>query len=143
MLGDSGEVQPDQHLRISEAFGGRSRIEGRFLVGPPELIVEVGYSSRSYDLGPKMADYERAGVAEYLFVGVDPEEVRWFVLRDERYTSSPPGDDGLFRSEVFPGLWLDPDALFADDYHALIAGLNRGLATPERAAFVSRLAGPR
>jgi hypothetical protein len=42
---------------------------------------------------------------------------------------------------VFPGLWLDPAALLADDGPALVAALERGLATAEHAAFIARLAG--
>lgn len=52
----------------------------------------------------------------------------------------PPGPDGIFRSEVFPGLWLDPKALFDDDLDRLIAVVDQGIATPEHAAFVARLA---
>ena len=50
-----------------------------------------------------------------------------------------PEPDGVYRSEVFPGLWFDPVAFFAEDMDALIATLERGLATPEHAAFVARL----
>lgn len=139
-LGASGEVQPDSQLRIPQDQGGRSRIEGGYIVGAPELVVEVGKSSRLYDLGAKKAEYERAGVLEYLFVGIDPDEVRWFVRRDGQFAEVPPGADGILRSEVFPGLWLDPRALFAGDLDALIAALERGLATPEHAAFVAELA---
>ena len=136
---DYGEHQPDQSLWIVEACGGQARLVDGFIEGPPELIVEVGHSSRDHDLGPKRADYQRAGVAEYLFVGVDPEEIRWFALRDGRYAELGPGADGLIRSGVFPGLWLDPRALFARDRRALLSALDRGLATPEHAAFVARL----
>jgi len=137
---DYGEHQPDQSLWITEDRGGRSRLVEGFIEGPPELVVEVGYSSRNFDLGPKKADYQRAGVAEYLFIGVDPEVIRWFGLRDGRYVDLAAGGDGLYRSEVFPGLWLDSRALFAKDRRTLIAALDRGLATPEHAAFVARLA---
>jgi Uma2 family endonuclease len=138
---DFGEHQPDQSLWISEERGGRARIVDGFIEGPPELIVEIGVSSRAFDLGPKKADYERAGVLEYLFIGVDPEEVRWFTLRDGPYQELPLDADGLIRSDVFPGLWLDPAALFARDRRALLAALDRGLATPEHAAFVANLSG--
>jgi hypothetical protein len=47
---------------------------------------------------------------------------------------------GQTRDEVFPGLWLDPVALLAGDLDGLIATLERGLASPEHAAFVARLA---
>jgi len=51
----------------------------------------------------------------------------------------PPGPDGVYRSEVFPGLWLDPEALFAKDRVRLIGVLHQGLATPGHAAFLARL----
>ena len=140
ILGDDCDVQPDQQLRISERLGGRARVEGGYVVGPPELAVEVGDSSRLKDLGPKKAAYEKAGVPEYLFVGVDPKAIRWFALQDGAYREIAPGADGIYRSEIFPGLWLDPRALFEEDLNALIAALERGLATDEHAAFVVDLA---
>ena len=143
ILGDYGEHQPDSQLRIPEELGGQTRIVDDFIVGAPELVVDVGRSSRKLDLGPKKADYERAGVREYLFVGLDPDEVLWFALRDGRFEPLAPGLDGLLRSGVFPGLWLDPAALLAGDLPRLLAALDLGLATPEHAAFAARLAGGR
>ena len=136
-----GEPQPDLQLRIPEELGGQSRIVGGYVVGPPELIVEVSKTSRKYDLVAKKADYERAGVREYLFVGLDPQEIRWFKREKDRFVDLVPGPDGVFRSEVFPGLWFDHRAFFAEDVEAMIAILELGLATPEHAAFVQRLAG--
>ena len=81
----------------------------------------------------------RGGSPEYVVVDIGAERVYWFVLRDGVYQNLPAGPDGLFRSEVFPGLWLDPGALMAEDLVALKA-LARGLATPEHAAFVAGLA---
>lgn len=140
ILGDDAEVQPDQQLRIAEHLGGRARVEGGYVVGPPELVVEISDSSRSKDLGPKKAAYEKAGVPEYLVVGVGPKEVRWFVLRDGAYQELAPAEDGTLRSEAFPGLWLDPKALFEEDLDGLIAALERGLASPEHTRFVAELA---
>jgi Uma2 family endonuclease len=137
--GEGSEVQPDQQLRISERLGGRAHIEGGYVVGPPELVVEVGDSSRSKDLGPKKAVYEAAGVTEYLFIGIDPREIRWFVLRDGTYQEMAAGEDGFYKSEVFPGLWLDPKALFEGDLDGLAAGLEQGLASDDHARFVAEL----
>ncbi len=142
ILGEDSEVQPDLQLRILEGRGGLARVVSGYVVGPPELVIEVGRSSRSYDLGAKKADYEKAGVLEYLFVGIDPDEVRWFALRDGRFEALVAGEGGVYCSGVFPGLWLDPAALFAGDLDGLIAALERGLATPEHAGFVARLAAP-
>jgi Uma2 family endonuclease len=105
--------------------------------------VEVARATRYVDLGPKLADYERAGVREYVVRALDPDEVLWHVLREGKLVPLPPGPDGLYRSEVFPGLWLDPQALLAGDRRRVRAALEQGLATPEHAAFVARLAAAR
>jgi Uma2 family endonuclease len=142
ILGDFGEPQPDCTLRIPEALGGLTRInEDGYLTGPPELVVEVARSSRKIDLGKKKTDYRRAGVPDYIVIELDPDRVHWFLLRQGRYVGNPPGRDGIFRSQNFPGLWLDAAAFFADDFDTLCAVLDRGLATPEHAAFAARLAG--
>ena len=141
-FGDYGEPQPDLQLRISEECGGRSRIVGGYVVGAPELIVEIGKSSRSHDLGPKKADYQKAGVQEYLFMGIDPPELRWFALRRGRFVRLEPGSDGVYRSAAFPGLRLEPPALVSHDMDALTETLERGLATAEHATFVEHLTGP-
>lgn len=139
-LGRSGEVQPDRQMRIPEALGGQSRVVDGKVVGAAELIVEVSKSSLAYDLGPKKLDFERAGVLEYVVIAIDPDHVYWFVKRAGRFVDLPPGPDGIFRSDVFPGLWLNPSALFADDLPGLVETLDHGLATPEHQAFAARLA---
>jgi Uma2 family endonuclease len=138
-----GEPQPDALLRILPEFGGRTQTERRFVRGVPELIVEVSHASRFTDLGPKFDDYERVGVLEYIVCALEPDEVFWFALRQGRLVQLSPESDGLFRSAVFPGLWLDPAALLAGDTRRLREVLNLGLATPEHAAFVVKLANAR
>ena len=138
------EPQPDHHLRIPAALGGRTRVDaGGYLLGPPELIVEIARSSRVFDLKQKKADYERAGVFEYVVVEIDPNRIHWFLRRGARFKKHAPGADGIYRSKVFPGLWLDLQALYAEDLDRLIEVLEQGLATPEHAAFVAKFAEPR
>ena len=55
------EPQPDMTLRILPECGGRTRNEEGYVVGVPEMVAEVSRSSRFIDLGPKLAEYERAG----------------------------------------------------------------------------------
>ena len=51
-----------------------------------------------------------------------------------------PPADGILRSKVFPGLWLDPAALVRGDLNAVLkAILQQGLNSPEHADFVARL----
>jgi Uma2 family endonuclease len=114
-----------------------------YLVGPPELVAEVASSTESIDLHAKRKDYEKSGVQEYLVVALRQKRVFWFVLRQGQYQELPPGPDGLLRSEVFPGLWLDPAALLRQDGQALTEVLRQGLASAEHSAFVARLAAAR
>jgi hypothetical protein len=107
------------------------------------LLVEISHTSRFTDLGPKYEDYERAGVLEYVVHALEPDEVVWFVLRDGRFAELSPGVDGIFRSIVFPGLWLDPQALLRGDTRRQRDINDLGCATPEHAAFVDRLAAAR
>jgi Uma2 family endonuclease len=143
ILDHSGETQPDGHLRIPEEFGGQTHIERGFIVGAPELIIEIARSSRSYDLNQKKSDYDRAGVKEYIVVELDPDRVHWFIRRGDHFEDLSPGADGIYRSEAFPGLWLDPGALLNEDLDRLSEVLEQGLATPEHADFVAKLAAAR
>jgi Uma2 family endonuclease len=140
ILGPRGEPQPDVSLRILQSHGGQTGEAGGFLAGAPELIVEVAISTRKYDLGPKLRDYQAAGVREYIVTTAKPDDVIWHVLRDGRLVRKPVDPDGVYRSEVFPGLWLDPAALLSRNLRGLTATLMQGLATPEHSAFVARLA---
>jgi Uma2 family endonuclease len=139
-MDELGVPQPDAQLRILPECGGQTRDEGQFVAGAPELVVEVARSSRPFDLGDKRADYERAGVREYLVVTLEPDEVYWYFRRAKKLARVRPGRDGLYRSKAFPGLWLDPAALLQRDLAGVLATLDRGLATPEHAAFVAHLA---
>jgi hypothetical protein len=137
---DYGEHQPDVALRILPENGGRTHDEGHYYAGGPELVVEVSDSSLKKDIGPKLSDYERAGVPEYVVVGVEPPRVRWHQRLDGRLVEVGPDADGLYRSKVFPGLWLDPAALLAGDNRGLREVVDQGVATEAHAEFVRELA---
>jgi Uma2 family endonuclease len=139
-LDDSSEVQPDTFLRIKPEHGGRTRKLGNIIGGCPELVIEVANASRVTDLGLKLRDYERAGALEYVVFAIQPDEVYWFVREGETLVRIEPDPDGIYRSRSFPGLWIDPASIFADDGPAILATLERGLATDEHADFVARLA---
>ena len=144
ILGDDSEPQPDACLLILPEHGGQTKEDADgWLTGTPELIVEVASSSESYDLHEKRDDYERYGVREYVVYAVRQRRVFWWAFRNGRYEEVPAGADGIFRSAVFPGLWLDPDALARTDAPRLLAVLRQGLASPEHAAFVTALAARR
>jgi Uma2 family endonuclease len=139
ILGWKSEAQPDGLLRVLSEYGGRSWDEGGYVHGAPELVVEIAKATRYVDLGPKLGDYERAGVLEYIVHAMDPDEILWFGQEQGVLVRRQVDADGLFRSTVFPGLWLDPRALLNGDRPRLRAVLDAGCATPEYAAFASGL----
>jgi Uma2 family endonuclease len=141
ILGPDSEPQPDGCLLILPEKGGQTREnEDGYLEGAAELMAEIAASTESYDLHSKKTDYEKAGVKEYVVVALRQARVFWFVSRNGRFEELPPGPDGVLRSEVFPGLWLDPNALLRRDRKHLLEVLRQGLATREHTDFVKILA---
>jgi Uma2 family endonuclease len=138
-MGPKDVPQPDLFLRILPDYGGSSRIEGAYATGAPELIVEVSGSSLSRDLGIKLELYRSIGVREYVTVILDTEQVVWRQLVRGRYREIKPEADGLLRSRVFPGLWLDAAALW-NPKRSVRTAVEKGVRSPDHAAFVRRLA---
>ena len=132
------EPQPDVALLIDPARGGQARISADdYLEHAPELVAEVSASSVSIDTNAKAEVYRRTGVREYIIWRVLDEEIDWFVLRDEQFVPLVPDAEGIFRSEIFPGLWLDPAALIRGDRQRLREVAHRGTSMAEHAAFVA------
>jgi Uma2 family endonuclease len=134
------EPQPDCVLFIKPEHGGTVLIdEEGYINDAPDLVAEVAASSASYDVHDKLTVYQNHGVREYIVWRVFDREVDWYVLRGSEYEKLGAGEDGVLRSTIFPGLWLDPGALLREDYDTLLAVLQRGLETPEHAAFKADL----
>src|SRR5215470_16138415 len=137
------EPQPDALLFIDPACGGQARIDADgYIEDAPELVAEVAASSASYDLHAKLRVYRRNGVREYIVWRVLEQEIDWFVLRAGQYERLSLDADGLWRSTVFAGLWLDPAALVHGDIATVLAVVQRGVASPEHAAFVTHVHPP-
>ncbi|QNH60284.1 hypothetical protein, partial [Limnospira indica] len=52
--------------------------------------------------------------------------IDWFRWEDGQYVPLNVDGDGIVRSLVFPGLWLDKDALLAGDLAQVLAILQQG-----------------
>jgi Uma2 family endonuclease len=132
------EPQPDLVLLKSPAKGGQARISADdYIEGAPELVVEIVASSRAYDLHQKKGAYRRNGVREYLAWITGEQRLAWWELREGDYQALAATADGLLKSGVFPGLWLDGAALLRGDMKAVLAALQRGLHSPEHGVFLS------
>lgn len=138
ILGKNSEPQPDLSLRLLSECGGQSHVnEKGYLVGAPELIIEVAHSTEAIDLYDKKDDYRKAGVLEYLVFCVEQRELRAFDLQVNR--PWPALDDGIFRSVVFPGLWIDFSAVLAAERSKAHRTAHKGLRSPEHAVFVRKM----
>lgn len=137
-LDADNEPQPDALLRIEN--GGQSRIsEDDYVEGAPELIVEIAASSAAIDAHDKLKVYRRNQVQEYLIWRVYDGEFDWFILKDGEYRQLEANADGVFCSQVFPGLWLDKSALLAGNLAKVLEILQQGLASAEHQIFVEHL----
>jgi Uma2 family endonuclease len=138
ILGEDSEPRPDLTFRILPECGGQSWLDDEgYVQGTPELLAEIALSSRSLDMNRKREDYEAAGVGEYLVLCVEEGELHWFDFRSGRPLRA--NREGVLRSRVFPGLWVDGPALLARDSARLRDVIEQGLASRDHAAFVQRL----
>ena len=131
--------QPDVVLRVLPEFGGLTRLSGKLGAGTPELIVEVCGSSRSFDLGPKLALYQTAGVQEYVTLLLEEQRVEWRQLLEGSYRLKSAEPEGVYKSDAFPGLWLDEPALWEANGRRLADRLREGLQSVECKSFLERL----
>ncbi|GBF79064.1 hypothetical protein AsFPU1_0456 [Aphanothece sacrum FPU1] len=128
----------DALLRIEK--GGQSIIsEDDYVEGAPELIVEIAASKVSIDLNDKMKAYRRNQVQEYLVWRVYDNEFDWFRLREGKYIKLEPDENGVIKSEIYSGLWLDINALLIGNLARVLEVLQQGLATKEHQEFVNLL----
>ena len=91
-----------------------------------------------------MRDFASAGVWEairhHLVVMLREPRVVWFVRENDRFVEMPPDKDGILRSKLFGGLWLDPAALLQRSSDRVREVLDAGLKSAEHKAFAARLA---
>ena len=94
------------------------RVTDALLNGPADLVVEVvSEENVSRDRDDKFFEYEEAGVREYWIIDPRPNRKRaYFYVLDEdgRYQPMPVGRDGVYRSQVVPGFWLNVNWLWED-----------------------------
>lgn len=135
-LDNENEVQPDVCLWLRN---GQAQIgEDRVLVGAPDLVIEVAASNASYDLYQKRRVYQRSGVREYLVLIAYEEEARWFSLQESVFQPIA-AEEGVLRSRIFPGLWLNPAHIWAGDFAAMQALIQQGCQSAEHAEFIKTL----
>ncbi|MFN7919924.1 MAG: Uma2 family endonuclease [Bryobacteraceae bacterium] len=142
VMGETEVPQPDIALRILPEHGGQSGVRGNYATGAPELIVEIVMSSHDRDLRTKLQTYEQAGVREYITALLPENKIVWRALSAGKFRTLPVSA-GQIRSRIFPGLWLDVEAIWRCDTKTLLAVVERGTATPAHAEFAAAAKRPR
>ena len=137
-LDQYNEPQPDALLRIQT--GGQSTVNNDgYVEGAPELIVEIAASTVSLDLHQKLEIYQLHQVQEYLVWRVEDEQLDWFQLQQGKYLKLQTDIEGILYSQMFPGLWLDQNALLTGNLAKVLRVLQKGLASGEHQSFVEKL----
>jgi hypothetical protein len=138
--GPDDDAQADAYLLILPECGGQCRFtEDDYIEGGPEFVGELSSSSIPRDLKQKLPLYRDNGVQEYVVWKTEAKEIVWFRLQGREFVEVSPDDDGVYRSAVFPGLWLDPTAMIGGDLKRVLRVLRKGLRSPEHARFLRRL----
>ncbi len=119
------EPQPDAVLFMP----GRGAIitEDDYIAGAPELVVEISASTVSIDLHDKKEAYRRNGVQEYLVWRTLQRELDWFSLQNGEYIRLASDQNGVIKSQVFPGLWLAVEAMLSGEMAKVLSVLQTGL----------------
>jgi Uma2 family endonuclease len=97
---------PDVMFIARERLGDLKNV---YLDGPADLVIEViSPGSRTTDRRHKYNEYEQAGVREYWLLDSTRKQADFYRLNDQgNYTTVFLSEDGVFRSEVLNGLWLN------------------------------------
>jgi Uma2 family endonuclease len=109
-LSHTNVLEPDVLFVRPEHAG---RVEGPFVRGAPDLVVEVSSpSTRRRDLGRKRELYEEFGVPEYWFVDLEAERVEVHRLEGGRYAAPVAlGPGETLESPLLPGFAVAVDDL--------------------------------
>jgi Uma2 family endonuclease len=84
------------------------QVKTNYLQGPADLAVEIiSPDSRARDRGEKFYEYEQGGVREYWLIDPVRKQAEFYELgKNGIYRLMNVGEDGILRSQVLMGLWL-------------------------------------
>ena len=94
------EVQPDASFYLgtnAETIPWEATIIDLDIYPPPDMVIEVAYSSLSDDKGEKRLLYEDLGVREYWIIDVPNAQIIAFAIQDR-------GSHRIYHSQLLAGL---------------------------------------
>jgi Uma2 family endonuclease len=105
--------EPDIMFIASE---NQNRITRNYLDGPADIAIEViSPESRTRDRREKLFEYAQGGIREYWLIDYERRRAEFNRLNDDgTYDLVFIGADGVFRSEVLAGFWLEVSWLWQE-----------------------------
>jgi Uma2 family endonuclease len=79
-------VQPDLIFIKSEH---QQLIQGKGIVGSPDMVIEILSTNKSYDTAKKFELYQRNQISEYVIIDPDTKEVLHYLLNNGQYRQLP------------------------------------------------------
>ncbi len=140
-MNEDNAPQPDVLMFIEPAAGGQSASgEKDYLYGAPEFAAEISHTTVHFDKEEKREVFERAGVLSYLIWDTENSRIDWLERQSakDKFTALTT-EDNIYQSAVFPGLWLNAQAMLEGRYQEVVATLQKGLDSAGHADFVARL----
>ena len=71
----------------------------------------------------------------YTAMPTNDQQIDWFCLQNGRYIDLLADADGITRSRIFPGLWLDRTSLLNGDMQKVLSVLQLGISSKEHNKF--------
>ena len=140
LLGETPLLGSIPWLRETErGLPARPHCTHRATCGRKGTRTKRAASSVSIDVHDKLNVYRRNQVQEYLVWRVEDEEIDWFRWKEGNYIQLQSNSEGIICSEVFPGLYLNKEALLTGNLIKVIEVLQRGLSTVDHQNFVKQL----
>lgn len=99
-------------------------IQLTYLDGPADLAIEIiSPESLLRDRGEKFAEYELAGVQEYWLLDPERKRADFYQLESDGRYRLASLDEGIYRSKVLQGFWLNVDWLWQNPLPKVLAVL--------------------
>jgi Uma2 family endonuclease len=115
----------------------QDRVQATRIEGPADLVVEiVSPESRGRDRGDKFYEYQAGGVREYWLIDPDTQHAEFYQLDNAGvYQPVLPEPEGIYRSRVLAGLWLQLSWLWQDPFPSV----NQAMLAIDGAAYAERM----
>jgi hypothetical protein len=120
-------------------------IEGTVYI--PAALSHDFHSAPHFDLIGMLSVYRMStpgvvgghGVKEYIVWRTMDAAIDWMILENGQYKTTAIPSDGIIRSTVLPGLWLNAAAILQGDWAAVLQQVQAGIASPAHNTFVSTI----